>query len=177
MDIHKAYTFNYESFKKELEPILLRSLNNGNNSEIKEFMKNRFSQLTDPYEGNPLSDDWENQLIAKDPHQYGNIALTYYYDPKEDIGLDYDWVDFSEYFEAKFGNRMSPILGFKIGTEERDFDPGKLGSFFQSPEIVKSHLKLIQILKNKDPKFELLSQVEEMLLKAAKKDTGLYATF
>ena len=51
---HKAFTFHFEPFSRELEPILERALKTGDCPEVVSFIELSRSDLTDPYEGEPF---------------------------------------------------------------------------------------------------------------------------
>src|SRR5437762_1246641 len=88
---HKAFPFDYWSFDKELRPLVERSLATGESELLRSFIALHWRTLKDPYEGRPLSLQWEEILETRDPHQYGDHALTKYYDPTNDIGLGPLW--------------------------------------------------------------------------------------
>jgi hypothetical protein len=71
---HKAYAFAYKPFSTELKPVLEAALASGNCRELIDFIERERSNLTDPYEGEPLGDDWEQLMEFKDAHQYGDFA-------------------------------------------------------------------------------------------------------
>src|SRR5215468_5200920 len=153
---HKAFVFDYEAFESQLRAILERALRTRDVGEIRAFIMANRAALRDPYEGEPLGADWEDLLERKDVDEYGDFALTRYYDPTRDIGLGDDWHEVPE--------RM--ILGVPLVVEGRAFDPGKQGSYFQPPALVQAHLQAL----GAD-----LEPVRKMLEAAAGK--GLYVTF
>ena len=129
---HKAFVFDYDGFQSELRGLLEHSLQTGNAALLNEFINARRSELKDPYEGEPLDEGWESLLECKDAHQYGDFALTLYYGPSCDIGLGTDWQSIREALTLEgIGNQA--LIGEPVGPASRPFDPGKMGSYFQSP--------------------------------------------
>lgn len=91
---HKAYAFDWSAFARdELHDILLDALSSGvTNALIRYIDANRY-HLKNGDEGGPLSDNWnwKNELENFDVQEFGDLALTRFYDPMEDYGLVYDW--------------------------------------------------------------------------------------
>ncbi len=171
---HKAFLFDYAAFDCELRAILEGALISGDCGRLVSFINANLGDLRDPYEGEPLRADWQTLIESKDAHQYGDFALTKYYDPTGDIGLGAAW----ERIQALAGNDEtgSPILGRTIGPEHCPFDPGKMGAYFQTAEQVRehhTHLSGREKTKLSDP----LNRVVQMLAKAVRIKCGLYVTF
>jgi hypothetical protein len=174
---HKAFVFDYLNFEAELKDILEDALVNGDTSYLKQYITENFVYLKDPYEGDRLNDDWESMLEVRDPHQYGDFALTKFYDPLDDIGLGYDWGAIQDLLSSKPECKVI-ILGLRIGSDNNYFDPGKLGSYFQSPVEVKRNLELLEDLIDQDPNLaSFLDGTLQMLRYAGQADKGLYITF
>ena len=73
---------------------------------------------------------------------------------------------------------ISPLLGTVFGSSEVYFNPGKQGSYFQSPEKVRENFELINSLSNE--KLHKLSDIDilkNMFLDALVLRKGLYITF
>ena len=170
---HKAFVFDYARFDADLRPILVRALETGDCTELKEFIRRHLSELTDPYEGEPLTESWESMLEYRDAHQYGDFALTRYYDPSADIGLGADWQSVEELLE-KHGITNATILGQALGPANNPFDPGKMGSYFQSASMVKASLEKLDALPAKQA---IIDEARSMLVKASDQNKGLYVTF
>jgi hypothetical protein len=175
---HKAFVLDYQSFESQLKNILESALENKNVSQLSGYISQNQTHLKDPYEGEPLTDNWESMIESQDPHQYGDFALTMFYDPTEDIGLGYDWENIQEILSQKLTDTSS-VLGSPIGPESNYFDPGKMGAYFQSPQQVIENQRL---LENSFDQGELESSAElekmlEMLQAATLEGKGLYITF
>lgn len=171
---HKAFIFDDEAFERELLPILEKSLITDDCSELISFILKNRGTLTDPDEGEPLPDDWEGMLETLDPHQYGDFALTKYYDPQSDIGLGTVWQSIQELIPEN--GKISPILGTIVGTWENSFDPGKIGSYFQSKQQVQTSLAVLQNFAKRNPSAPIDESIY-MLELAAQAHQGLYVTF
>src|SRR5262245_21828213 len=136
---HKAFLFAYEPFDAELRPLLEDDLRNHNYRKVRAFALANLDTPRDPYEGEPLRADWESLIETRDTHQYGDFALTKYYDPIADIGLGQSWEGLQELIEGEVPR--SPLLGSTIGPIGEPFDPGKMGSYFQNPGDVTRNYK------------------------------------
>jgi hypothetical protein len=175
---HKAFVFDYKAFAKELKPLLEKALTNSDNKELIQFIEENREALKDPDTGEPLEEDWQDQVEDDDPHRYGDLALTRYYDPEDGIGLAYDWMDLDDELQAELGNDRAVALGDPCGPKDNHFDPGKMGSYFQSPDKVKKNLTLLGTrLKKKTPHAQALKRVRDMLQPAADAGKGMYVTF
>jgi hypothetical protein len=173
---HKAFLFNYDSFQRELRPILEDALLTGDCGALVSFINANLGDLRDPYEGEPLGTDWESLIETQDAHQYGDFALTKYYDPTADIGLGAAWEIVQELIANDPTLTESPILGSTVGPKDDPFDPGKMGSYFQSANQVRDHHRYL-LNRAKKERSDELSRAIQMLEEAAKAETGLYVTF
>ncbi|TWT29251.1 hypothetical protein [Blastopirellula retiformator] len=171
---HKAFIFDYQKFEQELLPILQDALATGECSALISFIQQNIESLTDPYEGEPLEDDWEGMIETEDAHQYGDFALTKYYDPTADIGLGSAWESVQEIVPDD--RRSSPILGLIVGSDNDPFDPGKMGSYFQSNGQVSESFGFLQQLAQEHSSEEV-NEAVELLQRATQAQKGLYVTF
>ncbi len=144
---HKAYAFDYAGFQRRLAPILYAALETGDAGPLRAFIEANRAELTDPYEGEPLE-----ELPDGDVHELGDFALTAFYDPACDIGLADDWEEAGD-----------AALGVPFGPPSNLFDPGRMGSYFQSPELVERNRRTATD-----------EGARQML---AETDAGLYLTF
>lgn len=168
---HKAFVFRYSAFKAELLPLLEEALVTGDPSPLAAFIESERESFRDPYEGEPLDDDWQSLLDIADVHQYGDFALTRYYNPTEDIGLGHAWGEVERLLESRLGG-SGAILGRPVGAEGVLFDPGKMGSYFQSNEDVQRNLAEVEQVRE-----PMLNSVVALLRRAVEEGTGIYVTF
>ncbi len=174
---HKAFLLNYQLFENELIHIIEKALVVDDYKELKSFVNENIKDLKDPYEGEPLELDWESLIEEKDPHQYCDFALTKYYNPLEDIGLGYEWDESNDYIMNNLKIDYSPVLGNTLGPKNNYFDPGKIGAYFQSVDIVKHNLLVVRDLRDSLSNDKLLDPAIAMLSKAIEHNAGLYITF
>jgi hypothetical protein len=174
---HKAFEFNYEPFLKELKPKLEIALLTNDITRIEEFIAEHISELKDPYEGEPLDGSWSQMIEVADSHQYGDFALTKYYDPGANIGLGYDWQDVQKRLLLEAPELAPAVLGKPLGTKNCYFDPGKSGSYFQSPDQVQNNIKSLEgLARSRVGDLSELNLLLEMLAKVSQ-GKGLYVTF
>ena len=115
-------------------------------------------------------------IETPDPHQYGDFALTKYFDPTADIGLGAAWEELQDLFANNSTLTESPILGSTIGPTEEPFDPSKMGSYFQSARQARENCKyLLGLAINEQT--EDLQRAIQMLNEAVVAEKGLYITF
>jgi len=173
---HKAFLFDYDSFDRELRSILEDALGSGDSARLRSYIISNLHRLKDPYEGYALSGEWESLIESHNAHQYGDFALTKYYRPTSDIGLGRSWEHVQELIASDLTLTESPILGATVGPRGNPFDPGGMGSYFQSSPSVRQHLEYLSGLA-KNVKDDGLLKAMQMLNEAAKVDSGLYITF
>lgn len=174
---HKAFVFDYNAFDKELRGILEKALSSQDISGLIAFINANSGELTDPYQGEPIGQDWEAMIETQDPHQYGDFALTKYYEPTGDIGLGLSWEHLQGVIAGDPAVMESPILGARIGPRDRPFDPGKMGSYFQSRDQVDRHYQYLVTLQRQSPNDGDLRKAIHMLTQAKNARKGLYVTF
>lgn len=175
--LHKAYIFDFESFDRELKPLLESALRSQDGGALVDFVSSSIGCLVDPYEGEPLTKDWLNMVEVQDIHQIGDFAITKYYNPKDDIGLGDGWESIQELLPADVRFEISPILGSPVGSEQGVFDPGKMGSYFQSRDQVNASLDLLGRMHTRSTRSKVMSDAIEMIRKAKTAASGLYVTF
>lgn len=169
---HKAFLFDHASFERELRPSLEDALGTGDTSRLVSFIEANRHARRDPYEGEPLGADWIAHIEVGDAHQYGDVALTKYYRPTDDIGLGLAWERVQDLVTAA-RCATSPILGTTVGPRANPFDPGKMGSYFQSASMVRdSYAFIVRLASSPD-----VTGALEMLETASSSNSGLYITF
>lgn len=176
---HKAFVFDIDAFNSELRMLLESALNSGNIDKIREFIISNKEFLSDPCDGGKLDDDWEIMIEDKDAHQYGDFALTKYYSPLEDMGLGSEWQRIESMFFSNSDTTASPFLGVPVGSSCEFFDPGKMGSYFQSVKEVRESLDKLVGLESvlPDDLVDAFEQFKGVLERALKQNKGVYVTF
>lgn len=112
---HKGFAFDWLNFKRELQPVLVKSLETGDVQELLNFIGRNREQLTDPYSGVCLNEKWQAMLSNRDAHEYGDYVLTKYYDVTEERGVGNVWTELSYSLpaDAKFA-----MLGKAVGSRQ-----------------------------------------------------------
>jgi len=166
---HKAFIFDWLKFEHELLPTLRLALQRNQTEPLVAFIEMHLESIKDPYEGEPLPQDWRSLISIGDVQELGDFALTRYYQPTEDFGLSEEWGSLSERFSAL---EKSALLGVSLAEAGTAFDPGRMGAYFQRPEEVALSLQLLQQAGHQslEPFMAGLSQ-------AAALGKGLYVTF
>src|SRR5262245_51807623 len=127
---HKAYAFDWLGFQQdELPGVLSSALETSDTSGLLAYVERNRESLTDPYEGEPLEEGWQDKLGNRDVHEFGDYALTRFYDPNADCGLAYCWnrLDEALFWEVD----REALLGSPFGPRHNRFNPGRYGSYFQ----------------------------------------------
>jgi hypothetical protein len=122
---HKAFAFDGTSFQRHLAPILHDALSSGSIAGLAAFIEHHRQSLTDPYEGQPLPEDWSSLMENRDVHDHGDFALTLYYSPTADYGLSHSWLALSDDPSVAHA-----LLGAPFGAVHNPFDPGRMGFVF-----------------------------------------------
>ena len=189
---HKAYVFDYNAFMSELSGMLMDALSTRQTDSLVKFIEGNLDSVTYPYgtmpdqetwrdvvePGDPLDESWQALVETPDAHTYGDFALTKFYDPADDIGLSHDWDEVETMLDSELGHAYYMVLGTPFGPRHELFDPGKMGSYFQSPAEVKEHLSQLESLIGKKKELApYLGVVIEMFRLAAAQGKGLYVTF
>jgi hypothetical protein len=106
------------------------------------------------------------------------LALTKYYDPNDDIGVNGDWMELDDILDPH--GVWALLLGKPLGSRDAGgyFDPGKMGSYFQTESDVRDNLGRLEQFERQHPELvEQMQPVRAMLERAAHVGRGLYATF
>lgn len=173
---HKAFVFNYVDFQKELQPVLVDALASGDASGLVSFIESNRMVLRDPYEGFPLNEAWRELVEEEDAHQFGDFALTKFYDPRYDIGLGSSWEQVQSALDEKFGRGVVTVLGQAVGPEGAFFDPGKMGSYFWSEEAASAAWHKLLDLQAEE-QTEASNKFSELLERCVSEGKGMYVTF
>jgi hypothetical protein len=166
---HKAFSFDWNGFDRELRAMLEAALRSGATDELERYVQSNRKRLTDPYEGEPLPDDWRDMLEANDVHEFGDFALTRFYDPQDDQGLADGWLDLSDRLPEP---AQAALLGFPFGPTENYFDPGRMGSYFQTPADITTSRATLETSED-----ATLADFRELLRSCARSGRGLYVKF
>lgn len=166
---HKAYAFDWSRFEFDLHPLLVEALTANDTSGLEVFIEQQLAELTDPYEGESLPADWRDTLENRDVHEYGDYALTRFYDPADCWGVGYEWARLSDELPEPAANAL---LGFRVGPAENLFDPGRYGSYFQTSARVRESLAALQ--PHACPE---LAEYLGLLERCAGEQRGVYVTF
>jgi hypothetical protein len=175
---HKAFVFDDELFRKELEPILKEALTSNDLDSLERFVDKHRRLLKNPYDGQPVPAAWRSILDLIDVHQLGDLALTKYYDPRTDIGLGSRWSQIDDALQ-RVPERSTIVLGRPVvGGTGVTFDPGKMGSYLQTASDVQKSIATLKRLGSTDDEVEEeVAPLIALLEHAAKAGRGLYTTF
>ena len=88
---HKAYVFDYDNFTLQLCPTLIDALKNNNKENLINFIQHNIETLKDPDNISTADEVWQKIRQGGNINELGDLALTKFYAPDEDIGLNYEW--------------------------------------------------------------------------------------
>ena len=175
---HRAYVFDYDAFDSELRPVLEEALRANDPAGLRSFIRARRPELKDPYAGEPLEEDWGKLLELDDPQEYGDFALTRYYDPAADLGLGDDWPAVQELLVSESNAGTVLTLGRTVGPPTRPFDPGGFGSYFMTADEARERLEsLRQLLEHKPALAPRLGRLVVLFETVVGAGRGAYHTF
>jgi len=166
---HKAYAFDWKRFEFDLHSILEQALAANDSAELEKFIDRHRPELKDPYEGKPLPEAWREMLENRDVHEHADFALTLYYDPADHWGVGYAWADLSEQLPPEAADAL---LGFPAGPPGALFDPGRYGSYFQTPALVRESLAALRRVERPE-----VQEYRGLLERCAAGQLGVYVTF
>jgi hypothetical protein len=167
---HKAFAFDWDSFQREMAGVLSRALITGDASGLERFVESNLSTCTSPYDGGRLGSNWRRCLGMAGLQEVADFALTKYYDPSQDQGLHEAWADIDSGLPVE---GKVALLGMPFGERaDRLFDPGLMGSYFQTPERVRASLATLRSVGASE--LEGYTRFLATVVSAAK---GLYVTF
>jgi hypothetical protein len=162
---HKAFEFDWRAFADEFLSLLTSALERNKPLELRQFVEGNLLVCHSPYDGSSLERDWDRLLENGDAQEFADFALTKYYDPAQDNGLGTSWFELQMHLSA---SARSALLGRTLPL----FDPGRQGSYFQTPEEVAESARVLEPLT--DP---VIAAYRAFLLRAALSEHGLYVTF
>jgi hypothetical protein len=168
---HKAFVFNYGRFQAELASVLYTALETDSVNQLISFIAAHQKELCTPAEGEPLSSGWESELRTAAVDRAGAVALTAYYDPLNDIGLQYRWQELRSLLPDS-----TILFGVPFGPAQHLFDPGKMGAWFQYPELVRTNDAKVRDVASRQANHDL-SLCLTMFRRAIERSSGLYVTF
>lgn len=166
---HKAFAFDWDGFAASLLPVLRGALITGDTTGLLRHIEANRERLRDPYEGQPLEAGWQESLENGDAHELGDYAITEFYDPLAPAGLGEAWTALSEAVDE---DAQLAFLGWPLGSAECRFDPGRMGSYFQTPTEIPVSLRAIDGLDQPE-----IEPFRELLRLCAEQGKGLYITF
>src|SRR5579859_5459649 len=111
---HRAFLLDYDAFIAELAPLLQEALHANDCDALAEFIDANLAHLRHPVEYYALDEDWRSELSNADVHVIGDLALTKYYDPRQDFGLGEAWDDLWDFLEEYAFQEV--MLGKAFGT-------------------------------------------------------------
>lgn len=168
---HKAYAFDWYAFESdELHRLLLVALDSGDPPALAQYIDAHREKIKDPYDGRPIGEGWQAMLENRDVQEYGDFALTRFYDPTNDHGIGHPWLE----IDAKLAEQdRAALLGFSLGPAGHEFDPGRQGSYFQTPQQAVESLWCAERIVYVDA----LQPYARLLRTCAADGLGVYVTF
>jgi hypothetical protein len=167
---HKAYAFDWNAFEcDELFTILIESLESNDVLPLAHYIEIHRAEIKDPYKGELLTETWQEMLEKKDIQEYGDFAITRFYDPTIDMGIGEKWLEIEESLSDP--NR-GIFLGSPVHSKNNVFDPGYMGAYFQTPAQVSESLRKVSELAT-----ENIESFQSLLEDSNLRGLGVYVTF
>jgi hypothetical protein len=166
---HKAFAFDWNAFATELAHLLEIGLRDDDSDALGAFVDAHRAACRNPYTGDALEADWRDALESADVQEVADFALAKYYDPADDHGLAGSWMALSERLSTA---QQNALLGELFGPATRRFDPGRQGSFFQTPARVRESLRALSALDEAE-----MGSFLALLVDAQERGLGVYTTF
>ncbi len=166
---HKAFSFDWRVFEDKLAGRLAAALAATDPAPLLDFVRANLAACKDPYEGHPLPSAWQDLLEAGDVQEAADYSLTVCYQPARDLGLGEAWQAVSSSLPEL---TRAALLGRPFGPPQALFDPGRQGSYFQTPQSV---LQSIAALEHQ--LHPALGTFRAALVAVAERGNGLYVTF
>lgn len=166
---HKSYRFQWSAFEAELSQLLLRALARNDPGSLEQFIDANVLHCSTPWEGEPLDSDWRSLLDTSDVQALGDLALTKFYDPKDDFGINGKWLSLSETLPPE---QQAALTGSIFGPPGTQFDPGQMGSYFQHPRQVLESARALASIQD-----ENVIQYRQALEAIGRDGDGVYVTF
>jgi hypothetical protein len=166
---HKAFAFDWVGFERDLASVLFASLVSNDSTALYGFVDSNIAACANPYDGEQLPANWRKQLETKTPQEAADFALTAFYDPAADFGLQEHWLSLHEDLPEQ---AQAALLGTPFGPPSQLFDPGFSGAYFQRPEAVVRSLEALSAVNV--PAIARLAGVFRTLVSTGQ---GVYVTF
>ena len=116
-----------------------------------------------------LPRNWHHLLVKRDVQEVADFALTLYYKPVENFGIGGAWLALSETISEEAAQAM---LGTPLGPLRARFDPGRMGSYFQTPAMVGKSVEMLSRVTQ-----PAIRSYQELLQQCAAEKLGVYVTF
>lgn len=165
---HRAFDFDWAAFSTQLQGTLEFALQHDDATVLRPFIDANCSRLIDPDAWEPIGANWTTKHKA-DTQSLADIALTKFYDPTNDNGIGHMWPRLGETLSAEC---QIALLGSPIGAGDQQFDPGRMGSYFQTSDVIVQSIAILADCA--DP---TLTEYRAFLKSCMANRHGVYVTF
>lgn len=144
---HKAFLFDTKKYHENIEVILDTCCYQNNTEAAEIYINQHLCELSSPYTGDKLDNDWKETLFSGDIQEYADYLLTSCYDVNHNIGLDYAWDGLNEIIQKMHFMDESEIcvLGKTVMFHGIIINPGAMGmGIISQTEVGKIRKKLLQ---------------------------------
>jgi len=162
---HKAFAFDWQAFQSEMLPWFKQALEADDCKKFQAFVARNLDDCRNPYEGEPLEEDWEETVDVTDVQQLADYALTKFYEPSDSHGLSDAWMELDESLAPEIKHAL-------LGRAIEGFDPGRQGAYFLSPAEAKQSADLLQSVADRE-----IREYARFLAQTAGEGRGVYVTF
>lgn len=178
---YKAYMFDYDKFQDELGNQLYGALEKNDSTTLVKYIDENVKVLKIPSDGRLIDSSWRLLLPNWTVQLYGDLAITKFYNPGLGILIGPLWLPIDEFLHTKLGEDTTILFGKPFGPDNNPFDPGVMGSYFQSPQEVQTNFTLLHDLVSDNPEllqqYDSFDEIIDLFGNSARNQKGLYVTF
>lgn len=142
---HKAFLFDTKKYHRDIEPVLRECIRTQSSDAAEAYITAHLPELTSPYTGEPLDEDWHDEREDGGLQEYADFLLTACYDSSADEGLSYAWEGVIDIIRV-LGVSDAPdsfVLGQALVCEGVTIDPGAMGLGVVEAEQMTERLTLL----------------------------------
>ena len=150
---HKAFLFDTNKYHQQIEPIIEKCCKTNDASVVRKYINKNYEQIANPYTGDILDANWENELESDSRQELFDFVLASCYVPDDDIGLGYAWDGVLEAIKEMrvIGDAEVCVLGNPLIYAGVEVNPGLMGlGIIEAKDVVRIKEVLLKNQKRLD---------------------------